>query len=189
MRWLILNPSMASYDQLPLLTTPLKVKRLYRETLETQQSDYKTKSAEVERELRVELHGAVFVNTPRFFDKFFDVPPSVVDHISTEIHTQGYHDGSRWAAFPNKKDFFEKDLYVTFRRCCQLYHKSMFKQMQRMFVGLLTLTALPYPMIRKRQMWSLIWDEADKIAMDSNYMAIDIVIGPPTVSSSVLCMP
>jgi hypothetical protein len=62
----------------------------------------------------VELHGAVFVNTPRFFDKFFDVPPSVVDHISTEIHTQGYYDSSRWAAFPNKKDFLEKDLYVPF---------------------------------------------------------------------------
>jgi hypothetical protein len=84
------------------------------ETLETQQSDYKTKSAEVERELRAELHGAVFVNTPGFFDKFFDVPPSVVDRISTEICTQGYHDGSRWAAFPNKKDFLEKDLYGPF---------------------------------------------------------------------------
>ena len=87
-------------NQLPTYTTPLKPKRLYRETLETQQSDYKTKSIEVERELCLELHGAVFVETTGFFDIFFGIPSSVVDRVKRQARKQGYYDGSRWKAFP-----------------------------------------------------------------------------------------
>jgi hypothetical protein len=97
---MIPHPGMASYAKLPTPATPVKAKRLHRETLETQQSDYKTKSVEVEKELRQELHGAVFVETPGFLDTFFSVPPAIVDRVLAEARTKGYHDGSKWTAFP-----------------------------------------------------------------------------------------
>jgi hypothetical protein len=77
----------------------------------------KTKAFEGERGLRRELHGAVFVDTPKFFEKFFDISPTLIKRISKETHTQKYYDGSRWVAFPNPtntKDFKEKVLYQPF---------------------------------------------------------------------------
>lgn len=69
---------MAPYDELQLFATSLKATstRLHSETLQTQQSDYKInlKSIEVEKELRQELHGAVFTETPGFLGRFFHVP-------------------------------------------------------------------------------------------------------------------
>ncbi|KIM79840.1 hypothetical protein PILCRDRAFT_10019 [Piloderma croceum F 1598] len=79
---------MASYAKLPTPVTPVKAKCLRRETLKTQQSDYKTKSAKVEKELR----GAIFVETPVFLDTFFSVPPTIVDCILAAARTKGYHD-------------------------------------------------------------------------------------------------
>ena len=107
---------MASYDQLPLPATPLKNKRVFREAaIETQQSDYKTRSIEVEKELRQELYGAIFVDTPCFLDTFFSVPPDIADRISETARTQGYHNGSRWTAFPEpNKHHYEKELYGPF---------------------------------------------------------------------------
>lgn len=108
---------MDSINQLPTYTTPLKPKRLYRETLETQQSDYKTKSIEVEQELRLELHGAVFVETTGFFDIFFKIPSSVISRVKKQARKQGYYNGSRWKSFPqmtNSTTFLEKALYKPF---------------------------------------------------------------------------
>ena len=111
-----LNPGMTLYDQLPLPATPLKNKRVFREAaIETQQSDYKTRSIEVEKELRQELYGAIFIETPCFLDTFFSVPPDIADHISETVRTHGYHNGSRWTAFPEpSKHHYEKDLYGPF---------------------------------------------------------------------------
>jgi Fungal protein kinase len=117
MRWTILDPGMASYAKLPTPVTPVKAKRLRRETLKTQQSDYKTKSAEVEKELRQELRGAIFVETPGFLDTFFSVPSAIVDRILAVAGTKSYHDGSKWTAFPKinaTQHNYEKDLYKPF---------------------------------------------------------------------------
>jgi hypothetical protein len=114
---MILHPGMASYPKLPTPATPVKAKRLHRETLETQQSDYKTKSVEVEKELRQELHGAVFVDTPGFLDTFFGVSPVIVDRILAEARAKRYHNGSKWTAFPElnaTQHPHEKDLYKPF---------------------------------------------------------------------------
>jgi len=116
---MILDPGMAPYDELPLFATSLKATRLHSETLQTQQSDYKInlKSIEVEKELRQELYGAVFVDTPGFLDTFFSVPTPIVDRILVEARTKGYHDGSKWTAFPEinaTKHLYEKDLYKPF---------------------------------------------------------------------------
>jgi Fungal protein kinase len=114
---MILDPGMASYAKLPMSATPVKAKRLHRETLKTQQWDYKTKSAEVEKELRQELRRAVFVETPGFLNTFFSVPPAIVDHILAAARTNGYHDGSKWTAFPKinaTQHNYEKDLYKPF---------------------------------------------------------------------------
>lgn len=92
---------MTLYDQLPLPATPLKNKRVFREAaIVTQQSDYKTRSIEVEKELRQELYGAVFIETPCFLNTFFSVSPDIADHILETVRTHGYHNGSRWTAFP-----------------------------------------------------------------------------------------
>jgi len=106
---------MASYPKLPTPATPLKTKRIFSETLETQQSGYKTRSVEVEKELRQELFGTVFVETPCFLDTFFSVPSAIVDRISEAARAKGYHNGLRWTAFPEpSKQHYEKDLYGPF---------------------------------------------------------------------------
>lgn len=71
----------------------------------------------MERELRLELHGAVFVETTGFFDKFFEIPSAVVGRIKREARKQGYYDGSKWKAFPrmtNSTTIPEKALYKPF---------------------------------------------------------------------------
>ena len=106
---------MASYPKLPTPATPLKTKRVFSETLETQQSGYKTRSVEVEKELRQELFGTIFVETPCFLDTFFSVPSAIVDRISEAARAKGYHNGLRWTAFPEpRKQHYEKDLYGPF---------------------------------------------------------------------------
>ena len=97
---MILDPGMASYPKLPTPATPVKAKHLHRETLKTQQLDYRMKSVEVKKELCQELYGAVFVDTLGFLDTFFSVLTPIVDHILAEAHTKEYHDGSQWTAFP-----------------------------------------------------------------------------------------
>jgi len=98
--WATLDLGMASYPKLPTPATPLKTKHIFSETLETQQSSYKTRLVEVEKELCQELLGAVFVKTLCFLDTFFSVLSARVDRISEAAQAKGYHNGLRWTAFP-----------------------------------------------------------------------------------------
>jgi hypothetical protein len=103
----------------PNLTTPVKPrKRRYDGTSITViPSSYKTKASEVEFEIRHELHESVFVDTPQFAKKLFDVPPDLVEDVYLKA-CDGNHplydvSNTAWTRFSTKPQF-EKELYAPF---------------------------------------------------------------------------
>lgn len=93
-------------------------------SIATEQSNYKTKAIQVENELRRELHGAFFAETPRFLDTFFPIKD---DKITKIYKAMG---DSLWSEFPDSSDANrkEKAYYAPFAKLANAIHAACGKE-------------------------------------------------------------
>jgi hypothetical protein len=88
-------------------------------------TEYKTMVGEVEAELRQELRRSVFVDTPDFFEKLFNVTPELIECMYKKVckGKKPCYKGSNWHGFPTSKAP-EIDLYPPFVKVANFITKA-----------------------------------------------------------------
>ncbi|THH11573.1 hypothetical protein EW146_g7997 [Bondarzewia mesenterica] len=107
--------------QFVLPNTP-RVKRSHSQYASQQHSSVHTLVGEVDAQLRAQLHGAIYIDTPGFLEQIFPVDATLIDNIFTACCSPypglPQYDQTRecWTAFPDveSEKFAEKALYTPF---------------------------------------------------------------------------
>ncbi|THH10375.1 hypothetical protein EW146_g8388 [Bondarzewia mesenterica] len=107
--------------QFVLPNTP-RVKRSHSQYASQQHSSFHTLVGEVDAQLRAQLHGAIYIDTPGFLEQIFPVDATLIDDIFTACCSpypgSPQYDETRecWTAFPDveSENFAEKALYAPF---------------------------------------------------------------------------
>ncbi|THH13566.1 hypothetical protein EW146_g6674 [Bondarzewia mesenterica] len=107
--------------QFVLPNTP-RVKRSHSQYASQQHSSVHTLVGEVDTQLRAQLHGAIYIDTPGFLEQIFPVDATLIDNTFTACCSPypglPQYDQTRecWTAFPDVEsdNFAEKALYAPF---------------------------------------------------------------------------